>query len=60
MNHSIESMTEYELQGYYLEWWNDYITLEGFAEYLECSVDTAHQIVYYGREAHNRIARRDK
>tara|TARA_B110000285_G_scaffold108418_1_gene123087 strand:+ start:136 stop:324 length:189 start_codon:yes stop_codon:yes gene_type:complete len=58
MNYSIETMKEEELQALYMEWFNNFITVELFAEYLECSVDTAHQIVYYGREAHNRLSKR--
>jgi hypothetical protein len=58
MTDLLESLTDENLHEYYLVWFNEFLTVESFAEYLGCSVDTAHQIVYYGREAHNRLTKK--
>jgi len=59
-NDTIENMTDEDLARHYREWFNDFLTVERFAEYQGFSLDTANAVIYYGREAHNRQARDSK
>ena len=47
-----------QLADLYLEWWNDWLTLERFAEYQGVSVDDAEALINMGRQYHNQRASR--
>jgi len=49
-----------QLADLYLEWWNDWLTLERFAEYQGVSVDDAEALINMGRRYHNQRAARIK
>jgi len=40
----------------YRDYFNNFTTVSGFAEYYGCSVDTANKIIEQGRIDHNREA----
>lgn len=39
-------------QDIYLEWWNDWLTLGGFAAYYDMSVEQANRTISIGRKIH--------
>ena len=47
-----------QLADLYLEWWNDWLTLERFAEYHGLSVGDAEALINMGRQYHNQRASR--
>ena len=49
-----------QLADLYLEWWNDWLTLERFAEYHGVSVDDAEALINMGRQYHDQRAARIK
>lgn len=49
-----------QLADLYLEWWNDWLTLERFAEFHGVSVDDAEALINMGRQYHNQRAVRIK
>jgi hypothetical protein len=49
-----------QLADLYLEWWNDWLTLERFAEYQGVSVDDAEALINMGRQYHDQRAARIK
>lgn len=49
-----------QLADLYLEWWNDWLTVERFAEYHGVSVADATTLINMGREYHNQRAERIK
>ena len=44
------------LAALFREWWNDFVTIERFAEYYEESEANAWLVIERGREAHNAAA----
>lgn len=49
--------TEEEKQAIYLEWVNNFLTVERFAEYYSLTIDEAEELIKTGREAHENIVR---
>ena len=50
-----EVRTVYDkLQLLFLDWWNDFLTVEYFAEYYEVSRQRAERVIAAGRKIHNR------
>ena len=43
----------------YLDWVNNFLTIECFAEYYEIEEDTARAIINEGREIHNNNTNKD-
>ena len=43
-----------KLQLLFLDWWNDFLTVDYFAEYYEVSRERAERIIAIGRTIHNR------
>mgnify|MGYP003655136285 CR=1 FL=1 len=43
-----------KLQLLFLDWWNDFLTVDVFAEYYEVSRERAERIIAIGRTIHNR------
>ena len=47
-----------QLADLYLEWWNDWLTIERFAEFHGVSVSDATALINMGREYHDQRAAR--
>jgi len=45
-------LTNDQKRDYYLEWLNDYLTVETFAEHKEWSIAYANNVISQGREIH--------
>ena len=43
-----------KLQLLFLDWWNDFLTVDYFAEYYEVSRERAERVIAAGRTIHNR------
>lgn len=52
------SKNERTPESYYLEWFNDFLTYEKFAEYYDISVEEATRIIEQGKRDH--LAKHDK
>ena len=42
-----------ELKGLYLDWFNNYLSVEVFAEHYQIAVEDAKKIISIGRSIHN-------
>lgn len=47
---TIENMSRYDFESLYIKYFNNYLTIERFAEHLGISVKKANQIIKIGRE----------
>lgn len=52
--------TDAELQKKYLDWTNNFITLQGFADHYDMSKADAERVIELGKEAHERIVKSKK
>lgn len=48
----IEASATY-FQNMYLDWWNNFVTLEGFARYHGMTLEKANNVIKTGRKVHN-------
>lgn len=42
-----------KFQAYFLDYWNDFLTIEGYARYYSIPMDEANQRINIGRKIHN-------
>lgn len=55
INNIASDLDDVRAQSLYLDWFNNYISVDTFAEHNELSINNAHRLIDRGRALHNAI-----